>query len=285
MLAPFLIMLREGMEAAVIVGIIATYLHRTGRAAFMPAVWTGVLLAVALSLFAGAALQVLRAGYPQKSQEAFEAGVALIATGMLLWMVVWMRANARSLSSTLRGSVDDALGPAGGAGPRSGAGVWPLVGAAFLAVAREGLESVFFLLAIFQQSPGAAAPLGALAGLGVAVGLGIALYRGGVRLDLQRFFRWTGVFVILVAAGLFSGALRSLHEAGVWNHLQQPVYDLTRTLPVSSVPGTILSGLLGYHDRPTLGEALAWLAVAGGGLWLFLRPVAAAAAPRLRTQG
>ena len=83
----------------------------------------------------------------------------------------------------------------------------------------------------------------------------------------------------------FAHALRSLHEAGVWNHLQQPVYDLTRTLPVSSVPGTILSGLLGYHDRPTLGEALAWLAVAGGGLWLFLRPVTGAAAPRLRTQG
>lgn len=282
-LAPFLIMLREGMEAAVIVGIIATYLHRTGRAAFMPAVWTGVLLAVALSLFTGAALQVLQAGFPQKSQEAFEAAVALLATAMLLWMVTWMRANARSLSSSLRGAVD-------GAFAHDGTAVWPLVGAAFLAVAREGLESIFFLLAIFQQSPGASAPLGALAGLAVAVALGAALYRGGVRLDLARFFRWTGVFVILVAAGMFSGALRSLHEAGLWNHLQQPLYDLTRTLPVSSVPGTILSGLLGYHDRPAVGEALAWLAVAGGGLWLFLRPIAAPApapapAPLLRTQG
>ena len=152
----------------------------------------------------------------------------------------------------------------------------------FLAVAREGLESVFFLLAIFQQSPGMGAPLGALLGLALSVVLGLAVYRGGVRLDLRQFFTWTGIFIIFVAAGLFSSALRSLHEAGLWNHLQQPLYDLTRVLPVSSVPGTVLSGLLGYHDRPTLGEALGWALVVLGGLWFFLRPTPA---PRLRVQG
>lgn len=276
MLAPFLIMLREGMEAAIIVGIVATYLNRTGRGAFMPAVWVGVLLAVAMSLFTGAALQMLHAGFPQKRQEAFEAAVALVATGVLLGMVIWMRNSARAIRGALQGAVEEAFA-------RRGEGAaWALVGVAFLAVAREGLESVFFLLAIFQQSPGIGAPLGALGGLAASVVLGIALYRGGVRLNLRQFFTWTGVFIIFVAAGLFSGALRSLHEAGLWNHLQQPLFDLTRTLPVSSVPGTILSGLLGYHDRPTVGEGLGWLLVLLGGLWLFLRP---APAPRLRTQG
>ena len=105
---------------------------------------------------------------------------------------------------------------------------------------------------------------------------------GGVRLDLRQFFTWTGIFIVFVAAGLFSSALRSLHEAGLWNHLQQPLYDLTRVLPVSSVPGTVLSGLLGYHDRPTVGEALGWALVVLGGLWFFLRPTPA---PRLRVQG
>lgn len=277
MLAPFLIMLREGMEAAIIVGIIATYLQRTGRGGWMPAVWTGVLLAVALSLFVGAGLQVLHAGFPQRTQEAFEAAVALVAVAVLLGMVTWMRNSARSIKGTLQGSVDAAF-----ARSQGGGAAWALVGAAFLAVAREGLESVFFLLAIFQQSPGMAAPLGALLGVAVSAALGIAVYRGGIRLDLRQFFTWTGVFIIFVAAGLFSSALRSLHEAGLWNQLQQPLYDLTRVLPVSSVPGTILSGLLGYHDRPTVGEGLGWALVALGGLWFFLRPVPA---PRLRVQG
>lgn len=275
MLAPFLIMLREGMEAALIVGIIATYLQRTGRGAWMPAVWTGVLLAIALSLFTGAGLQVLQAGFPQKTQEAFEAAVALVAVGVLLGMVTWMRNSARSIKGALHGSVDAAFARPQGA-------AWALVGAAFLAVAREGLESVFFLLAIFQQSPGMGAPLGALLGLALSVVLGLAVYRGGVRLDLRQFFTWTGIFIIFVAAGLFSSALRSLHEAGLWNHLQQPLYDLSRVLPVSSVPGTVLSGLLGYHDRPTVGEALGWALVVLGGLWFFLRPTPA---PRLRVQG
>ena len=109
MLAPFLIMLREGMEAALIVGIIATYLQRTGRGAWMPAVWTGVLLAIALSLFTGAGLQVLQAGFPQKTQEAFEAAVALVAVGVLLGMVTWMRNSARSIKGALHGSVDAAF--------------------------------------------------------------------------------------------------------------------------------------------------------------------------------
>lgn len=268
MLPSFLIMLREGIEAALIVGIIAGYLARTGRSAWLPTVWVGVLLAVALSLFVGAGVIALGAQFPQKTQELFEAVVGAFAVVILISMVFWMRKAARSIRQTMEHDIDAALADARGP-------AWALIGMTFFAVAREGLESVFFLLALFQQSPGPAAPLGALLGVGVAILMGVGIYRGGVRLDLRRFFRWTGVFIILVAAGLASSVLRNLHEAGIWNHLQQPVWDLTRTLPVGSIPGAILSGLFGYHDAPVLGEVLVWAAVLSVTLWLFLRPAPA----------
>ncbi len=148
MLIPFLIMLREGIEAALIVGIVASYLKQSGRGALMPAVWVGVLLATALSLFAGAGLQLLAAEFPQKQQELFEGVVGLIAVVMLTSMVFWMRKAARSIKGELQASIDQAL-----AKGSDGQG-WALIGMVFLAVAREGLESVFFLLAIFQQSSG-----------------------------------------------------------------------------------------------------------------------------------
>lgn len=265
MLPSFLIMLREGIEAALIVGIIAGYLARTGRSAWLPTVWVGVLLAVALSLFVGAGVIAVGAQFPQKTQELFEAIVGILAVVILISMVFWMRKAARSIRQTMEHDIDAALADARGP-------AWALIGMTFFAVAREGLESVFFLLALFQQSPGPAAPLGALLGVGAAILMGVGIYRGGVRLDLRRFFRWTGVFIILVAAGLASSVLRNLHEAGIWNHLQQPVWDLTRTLPVGSIPGAILSGLFGYHDAPVLGEVLAWAAVLFVTLWFFLRP-------------
>ncbi|PAT31439.1 iron transporter [Vandammella animalimorsus] len=268
MLAPFLIMLREGLEAALIVGIIASYLRQTGRAQWLPAIWVGVLLAVALSLLAGAAVLLAGREFPQKTQELFEAIVGLVAVGVLSYMVLWMRRAARSLKAELHAGIDAALDASRGQG-----GAWALIGMAFFAVAREGLESVFFLLAIFQQSPGPAAPLGALAGIAVAVALGLGIYWGGVRLNLHKFFRYTGIFILFVAAGLMAGVVRNLHEAGVWNWLQAPVWDLSRTLPNASVTGTVLSGLLGYHESPTWGEALAWLLYLVPALALFLQPV------------
>lgn len=265
MLAPFLIMLREGLEAALIVGIIASYLKQTGRAAWLPTIWVGIFLAVALSLFVGAGLLMISAEFPQKAQEAFEAVVGLIAVGVLTWMVFWMRRAARSIKSGLHHDIDRAMTAPEGA-------TWALLGMAFFAVAREGLESVFFLLAIFQQSPGPAMPLAALAGVLVSVVVGCLIYWGGVSINLRIFFRWTGIFILFVAAGLLSSVMRNLHEAGVWNGLQTVVFDLSDVLPVSGVAGTVLSGLFGYHDVPTLGEVLAWGGYLALTLWMFLRP-------------
>ena len=275
MLAPFLIMLREGLEAALIVGIIAGYLRQTGRRDQLPAVWVGIFLAAAVALFTGAALQMVSAGFPQKAQELFEAVVGIAAVAVLVAMVFWMRRAAKSIRRELHAGIDQALAAEGGR-----AAGWALIGMVFFAVAREGLESVFFLLAIFQQSRDAAAPLGALAGIAVAAGIGWAIYRGGLRLNLARFFRWTGVVILFVAAGLLAGALKALHEAGLWNGLQGVVYDLGRVLPESGAVGTVLSGLLGYREAPTLGEGLVYAAFLAVTLILFLRPAAPVAAAR-----
>ncbi|SOB89780.1 high-affinity iron transporter [Rhodobacter sp. JA431] len=268
MLAPLLIMLREGLEAALVVAIIATYLKRTGRGAWIKTIWVGVLFAVALSLFVGAGLQAMQAGFPQRAQEAFEAVVAFIAVGVLVWMVFWMRAAARSIRDTLESGVEAAFARAG---PGQGT-VWALIAMSFFAVAREGLESVFFLLAIFQQAPGPEAPLAALAGIVLSIALGWGIYAGGLRLNLRLFFRVSGLFILFVAAGLFSGGLRSLHEAGLWNLALTPAWDLSQVLPMSSVLGSILAALFGYHETPGLGEVLAWAVFLALTLPFFLRP-------------
>lgn len=275
MLAPFLIMLREGIEAALITGIVATYLAQTGRSEWMPAVWVGVLLAAAVSLFAGAGLLFLSADFPQKAQELFEAAVGLIAVVVLISMVFWMRRAARSIKSELQHSVDAALS----AGHN---GTWALIGLVFFAVAREGLESIFFLLAIFQQSDGIAAPIGAVAGIAVAVMVGLAIYVGGVRLNLRRFFQWTGIFIIFVAAGILARSVGNLHEAGLWNGLQAHAYDMSAVLPVSSLLGTILSGVFSYQENPTVGEVVVYLSFLAAVLYLYLRP-AGSDAPTLES--
>lgn len=264
MLVPFLIMLREGIEAALIVGIVASYLKRSGAASMMPGVVIGVLLAVALSFFVGAGLQVAMAEFPQKEQEFFEGVVGLIAVAMLTSMVFWMRKAGPSVQGDLQHSVRSALGGRHRA--------WALIGVVFLAVAREGLESVFFLLAIFQQSSGWHAPVGAVLGLACAVAIGYGIYSGGLRVDLRRFFRVTGIFILLVSAGLAAGVLRKFHEAGVWNHLQQVVFDIDHVLPMDSPVGAVLAGLFGYQSAPVIGEIAMYVIFLVVSLYFFLRP-------------
>lgn len=279
MLVPFLIMLREGLEAALIVGIIASYLRQTGRGAWMPAVWIGVFLAVALALSVGAGLQFASAEFPQRQQELFEALVGLIAVGVLTWMVFWMRRAAHSVRRSLTGALDDAFE----SGHRQ---TLALIGMVFLAVAREGLESVFFLLAVFQQSTDQAAPLGALLGILAALLVGLALYRGSLRLNLAHFFRLTGLFILLVAAGLLAGSVRALHEAGVWNHAQQVLFNLGDRLPLDSPLGAVFAGVLGYQPAPTVSEAVVYVGYLLATLLLFFRPArtARSAVPHTHTR-
>ena len=189
----------------------------------------------------------------------------MLATAILTSMVFWMKKAARSIKAQLHDSIDNALR----SGDRQGLA---LIGMVFFAVGREGLESLFFLLAIVQQSDGWAVPIGAALGIASAVGVGFAIYYFGVKLNLRYFFRWTGVFIIFVAAGLLAGALRAFHEAGLWNGLQNTAFDLSAFMPQDGLIGTLLSGVFGYQDAPTVGEVIVYFAYLIPALILFFAP-------------
>lgn len=253
MLATFLIMFREGVEAALIVGIIASYLRQTGRTHLMKAVWVGVILASLLCLGLGVFLQVTSGDFPQKQQELFAGIISSIAVGVLTWMVFWMRRAARSIKSELQSQIETAISQ----GDKWGLA---LVGMSFFAVLREGLETVVFLLASFQQNLGFGVPLGAVLGYLAAIAVGVGIYQGGIRVNLRRLFKWTGAFIILVAAGLLASSVRAFHEAGLWNSLQDVAFDATQSLPKHGVIGSVLAGIFGYNDTPSLGEIIAYFA-------------------------
>ena len=253
----FLITLREGIEAALIVGIVAGFLRQAGQHRLMPKVWLGVVLAALLCVLVGWLIHRATGEIPQKQQELVVGVIGLIAVGMITYMIVWMQQAARNMKQQLHTSVETALAK-GGSG-------WALVLMAFLAVIREGLESVFFLIAVFQQSPDARMPWGASLGLACAILLGVLLYQGSIWVNLNRFFHWTGVFLVLVAAGLFSGAFRALHEAGVWNVGQTVVADFSAQLHEDSPLGVLLGGFFGYTDHPTISDIVSY--------FLYLIPV------------
>ncbi|MBP2167120.1 high-affinity iron transporter [Erwinia toletana] len=265
MFVPFLIMLREGLEAALIVSLIASYLKRTQRAKWFGAMWIGVFIAVALCLAVGVFINETTGEFPQKEQELFEGIVAVIAVAILTYMVFWMRKVSRNVKAQLEDAVDHALQKGNNNG-------WALVLMVFLAVAREGLESVFFLLAAFQQDVGMAPPVGAMLGLAVAVILGMLLYWGGVRLNLAKFFKWSSLFILFVAAGLAAGAIRAFHEAGLWNHFQDIAFDLSNSLSTHTLFGTLLEGILGYQETPTVSEVAVYFIYLIPALLLFAMP-------------
>ena len=264
MLPTFVIALREGLEASLIVGIIAAFLRKEGRPDALRAMWAGVALALVLCAGVAAALRVIDQQLPQRGQEGLEAVVALVAVAMITWMIVWMRANAAGLSRRLRADAASAL---------ARGSAWALVAMAFAAVLREGIETAVFLLAAFQDAADPApAGIGAVLGVVVAVGLGFGIYRGGVRLDLGRFFRVTGAVLVLVAAGLVSAALHSAAEAGWIAAGQRQALDLSGVLAPGTVPSALVTGVLGVQPRPTQIEVVGWLLYAVPMLLFVLAP-------------
>jgi high-affinity iron transporter len=253
-LATFVIGLREGLEAALIVGIIAGFLANQGRRDALRQVWVGVGIAVLICVAVGVALELLTADLPQAAQEGFETLIGLFAVAMVTYMILWMRRHARHMRAELESSATAALA-------RGSAGA--LVGMAFLAVLREGFETAVFLLAAFQAST---SPLeaggGALLGVIIAVVLGYGIYRGGVRLNMARFFRITGAVLVIVAAGLLMTAAHTAHEAGWINFGQQQAADLSWLVQPGTPISSLLTGVLGIQPFPTVVEAVIWLVYA-----------------------
>ncbi len=255
----FVIGLREGVEAALIVGIIATFLKQQGRADALKWVWAGVGLAVAICVVVAAILQIVDEQLPQRQQEAFEAIVGVIAVGMVTWMIVFMRRHARHLGADLRSSAGAALAAGSAAG---------LVLMAFLAVMREGLETAMFLLAAFQASSDVISPLsaglGALIGLLCAAIVGVVIYRAGMRINLSRFFRVTAVLLVVIAAGLLASAVHHAQEAALLSIGHEQALDLSAVIVPSSdsVTTGLITGLLGIYPYPSVAEVVVWLAYA-----------------------
>jgi high-affinity iron transporter len=251
-LPTFVIGLREGLEAALIVGIIAAFLGQQGRRDALRQVWIGTAAAVAICAGIAIALQAISSDLPQQQQEGLETAVGALAVCMVTYMVIFMRRHARDLQGDLEGAAASAL-----ASGSSRA----LVAMAFLAVLREGFETAVFLLATFHASGDATTSwAGAVIGILLAVAVGYGIYRGGVRLNLARFFRATGLVLVVVAAGLVMTALRTANEAGWLTFGQVQAFDLSWLVRPGTPLSSLLTGVLGIQPDPVWIEAVAWLA-------------------------
>ncbi len=268
--------LREGVEAALIVSIILAYLARTGNRRHFSRIWVGTAAAVALSLLAGAALFLTLGGLEEPYEQIFEGSAMIAATIVVTWMLFWMRRQAASVKNELHAAVDRVLT----AGTATGLAVL-----AFTAVIREGLETALFLVgqATSAETGAPAVLLGALVGLGIAVLLGFGFYRGAQLLNLRTFFRWSGIALIFIAAGLLSHAIHEFIEIGWITVGTATLFDLSAVLPhqaadgapegVVLLVGQFLRALFGYTATPEIVTFGVWLLYVVLALAAFLRPV------------
>ncbi len=265
--------LREGVEAALIVAIVLAYLAKTGNARHFPKIWLGAGSAVLVSVAAGVGLYLTLGGLREPYEQIFEGVTMLLAAGVVTWMLFWMRRQAASVKGELQRSVDRVL---------TEGSLWGLAVLAFTAVIREGIETSLFLVSQVQAASAAEAGApsvvaGAFLGLAIAVAIGYGFYRGSRVINLQSFFRWTGIALVFIAAGLLSHAVHEFVEVGVVTVGTQTAFDISRVLPHDAESGNVLGQLLralfGYSSTPEVVTLLVHLAYLAIVLPLYLRPV------------
>jgi high-affinity iron transporter len=263
--------LREGVEAALIVAIICSYLARTGNARHFGKIWLGVGAAVAISLALGALVYVSVGGLDEPYEQIFEGLTMLFAAGVVTWMLFWMRRQARSVRGDLQRAIDRVL---------TEGTAWGLAVLAFTAVIREGLETALFLVGqataaadgVSGESGAPAVLAGALVGLGIAVAIGYGFYRGSQALDIRSFFRGTGVLLIFIAAGLLSHAVHEFVEIGWITVGTSPAFDIGAVLPHDQGIGLFLGAIFGYTSSPEWVTLITWVTYVVVVLVLYLRP-------------
>ena len=265
--ATFVVALREGIEAVLIVSIVLAYLHQIGRPDRAALVWWGSASAVIVSAIVGAMIFVVGAEFEGTAEQVFEGLVTLSAVGVLTWMIFWMRRQGARIKGELHEKVDVALM----------AGGFALAALAFVAVLREGIETALFLFAAAKGTAvegvtPLAQVIGTALGLAIAIALGVLLYRGGIRMNLRSFFKVTGAILIVVAAGLFAFALHELQEAGWLPFFAGTAFDISASLPDDEGIGGILRGIVGYQANPTWLEVIGWIAYLGAVGFFFLAP-------------
>lgn len=251
MLPSYLLSLREGIEAALIIGIVLGALRQMRRTELIPAVWLGTLSAVALSLLGGVLLTTLGLSFEGAAEKIFEGITMILAAGLLTWMIFWMSHTARTLKSDIESEVHRA---AFGTGKRA------VFFVAFLAILREGIELALFLTASVFATDWLQTTLGAILGLGTAILLGWSIFTAIIRLDLRRFFQVTGFLLILFAAGLVAHSVHEFNEVGWIPAVIEHVWDINAIVEENSTFGQLLKALFGYNSNPSLTEVLAYAA-------------------------
>jgi high-affinity iron transporter len=251
MLSTFLIALREGLEAALIVGILVAYVVKTERRFLLAPIWSGVGLALAASLALGGFLTFTSAELSERGEQFFAGTTSFLAVGLVTWMVFWMKRAAKTLRDELHGRVDNALST----GPLA------LAAAAFFAVAREGLETSLFVYTNFRTvSATSAASIGLILGLTLAVVLGYLIYNRSIRLNLSKFFTVTGVFLIIVAAGVLSYGIHEYQELGWIPGDGSYAWDISSVMAKDSIAGSLLAGTIGFDVNTTWVQLIFWAA-------------------------
>ena len=262
--ANFLIGLREGLEAALVVGILVAYVVKIGRRDVVKRIWLGVALAVLISLALGALLTFGAYGLSFQAQEVIGGALSLVAAGFVTWMIFWMLRTSKNLSGHLRGDVNKHLEGAG----------WGLVLVALFAVGREGMETALFIWAAVQASGSTTLPLlGAFLGLALASALGYLIFRGVLSFNISKFFTWTGLFLVVVAGGVIAYGIHDLQEAGVLPGLYNLAFDVSGSIPPDSWYGVVLKGVLNFSPATTWLQAIAWVAYVAPVLYFFIRIV------------
>jgi high-affinity iron transporter len=251
MFASALITLREGLEAALIVGIVLGVLRNMGQANRSRPVWAGVLIAVVVSLIAGLALNALGVAFEGRGEQTFEGVATLLAAGVLTWMIFWMQRQGPRVQADLELDVRRAV---------TEGSAWALFSLAFVAVVREGIETVLFLTAAAFSATAGQTLIGGALGLTVAIVIGWLIFIAGKRLDVRAFFRVTGVLLVLFAAGLVAHGVHELQEATLVPTIVEHLWDVNQILDEGSTAGRFLQALFGYNGNPSLIEVLSYVA-------------------------
>ncbi|WP_030291533.1 iron uptake transporter permease EfeU, partial [Streptomyces katrae] len=261
MFSNYLIGLREGLEASLVVCILIAYLVKTKNEDKLGPLWLGVGLAAALSLAFGAGLEFGTSELTFQAQEAIGGSLSIISVGLVTWMVFWMKRTARHMKAELHGKLDAALAMGTGA----------LVTTAFLAVGREGLETSLFVWRSVHAAGNGAGPLvGVLLGIGSSILLGWLFYRGALKINLSKFFTWTGGMLVVVAAGVLAYGVHDLQEAEFLPGLMNKAFDVTSAVPPDSWYGTLLKGTFNFQPDPTWLQVAVWVLYLVPTLLLFL---------------
>jgi high-affinity iron transporter len=274
-LGNYLIGLREGLEATLVVSILIAFLVKSDRRDRLGPVWAGVAAAVAGSVGFGVVLTYVAGDLLDFEQrELFEAITSIAAVVFVTWMIFWMRRFSRSLAGDLRARLAEAIG----------VGAFAVVAMAFLAVVREGLETALLFFAAAQGASHTSVPLlGLFAGIATSIALGWLIYAGAVRINLAVFFKWTGILLILVAAGILKYGVHDLQEAGVLPGLNAYAFDLTGIYDSNAWYAALLGGMFNLTPQPTVLECVAWVSYAVPVLVLFITPGRRASRPATTT--